>query len=252
MLLVLVMSGAGSARPAADDTPHWVALRRRMVAEQLRGRDITDPRVLDAMERVPRQAFVPESLRPDAYADRALPIGGGQTISQPYIVALMSQLLALRGSERVLEIGTGSGYHAAVLSCLAHEVYSIEIDPQLAASARERLVALGFATVNVRAGDGFLGWPEAAPFDAIVGTAAAPRVPEPLVAQLREGGRLVMPIGSGDDQQLMAGVKHEGRLSLRSVTDVLFVPMTGKVRTPEPVPAPTLRKDPLPPGEGSR
>ncbi|OFV88645.1 MAG: protein-L-isoaspartate O-methyltransferase, partial [Acidobacteria bacterium RBG_16_68_9] len=162
-----------------------------------------------------------------------------QTISQPYVVALMSQMLALRGHERVLEIGTGSGYQAAVLSHLARDVYTIEIDPTLAASADERLAALGHANVHVRTGDGFLGWPDATPFDAIVVTAAAPRIPEPLVIQLVEGGRLVMPIGPDTDQRLVVGVKRGDRLDLRSVGEVRFVPMTGRVRTPERSPLPT-------------
>ena len=203
-----------------------------MVVDQLSARDISDTRVLDAMARVARHAFVPRELQDEAYADRPLPIGGGQTISQPYVVALMTQLLGLRGDEVVLEIGTGSGYQAAVLSRLAQRVYSIEIDADLARSAAERLAALGYGNVQVRDGDGFLGWPQAAPFDAIIVTAATPRIPQPLVAQLREGGRLVAPVGRDGGQQLVRAVKTGGTLKTEPVTDVLFVPMTGLVETP--------------------
>ncbi len=203
-----------------------------MVREQLAERGIADQRVLSALGQVPRHEFVPEADRPRAYTDQPLPIGRGQTISQPYIVALMSELAALHGDEHVLEVGTGSGYQAAVLSLLARDVYSIEIDPVLAEQAGPRLKRLGFKNVTVRAGDGFYGWPDAAPFDVIIVTAAAPRVPERLAAQLREGGRVVIPIGSDETQQLMVGVKQSGTLQLRAASEVLFVPMTGEVRTP--------------------
>jgi protein-L-isoaspartate(D-aspartate) O-methyltransferase len=207
-----------------------------MVREQLEGRDITDRRVLAAMARVPRHAFVPPGTQADAYSDQPLSIGHGQTISQPYVVALMTQLLAPRPDERVLEIGTGSGYQAAVLSELAHDVYTIEIDPHLAAEAQQRLADLGYRNVDVRTGDGFYGWPDAAPFDAIILTAAAPRIPEQLTEQLREGGRLVMPLGSGSTQQLVRGTKRKGRLRLEPMGTVLFVPMTGAVREPTQLP----------------
>jgi protein-L-isoaspartate(D-aspartate) O-methyltransferase len=208
----------------------WSAARRRMVSEQLAARDITDERVLAAMASVPREQFVPPANRRDAYADQPLPIGGGQTISQPYIVAAMTQLLELGGGERVLEIGTGSGYQAAVLAELAKEVYTIEIDPALAKSAGELLVRLGYGAVHVRSGDGFFGWPEAAPFDAIIVTAAAPRLPEKLVAQLRDGGRIVLPLGEGEKQELKVGIKRGDGIELRSRGGVLFVPMTGEIR----------------------
>lgn len=199
----------------------------------MRTEGITDTRVLTAIGRVPRHAFVrPEDQR-FAYIDEALPIAGGQTISQPYIVALMTQLLELRGDERVLEVGTGSGYQAAVLSLLARDVYTIEIEPLLAESARARLHELEYDNVQVRAGDGFYGWEEAAPFDAMIVTAVAPRVPERLIAQLKIGGRIVIPLGEDERQQLMRGVKREGeRLTLETITDVAFVPMRGAVRTP--------------------
>jgi protein-L-isoaspartate(D-aspartate) O-methyltransferase len=210
----------------------WAAARRRMVEEQLRGRDITNERVLHAMETVPRHLFVPPESQADAYGDHPLPIGGGQTISQPYIVALMTQLLDPRRDDVVLEIGTGSGYQAAVLSILVRTVYSIEIDPTLAATAARQLERSGYLNVHVRQGDGFLGWPEAAPFDGILVTAAAPRVPEPLIAQLRDGGRLIMPLGIDGGQRLVRGVKAEGKLDLETIADVLFVPMRGMVLQP--------------------
>ena len=212
------------------DSPVYVAQREQMVTEQLRGRDITDERVLAAMAVVPRHAFVPPELRAQAYADQALPIGHGQTISQPYIVALMSQLLDLHGRERVLEIGTGSGYQTAVLARLAGDVYSIEIDPQLAERARTTLAELGCANVHVLAGDGYYGWPEAAPFDAMIVTAAMPRAPEALLGQLRDGGRVVAPLERGDGEELAVGIKHGDRLDWTAHGGVRFVPMTGEVR----------------------
>jgi len=215
-----------------DSAAHLEADRRRMVREQLVQRGIDDARVLAAISEVPRHEFVPASEQEDAYSDQPLPIGREQTISQPYIVALMTQVLNPKPQDRILEIGTGSGYQAAVLSKLAGEVYTIEIDPELAAEAKQRLADLGYGTVEVRTGDGFYGWPEAAPFDGIIVTAATPRVPEALVRQLRDGGRLIMPLGSGSHQQLMVGTKKEGRLSLVPIRDVLFVPMTGAVREP--------------------
>jgi protein-L-isoaspartate(D-aspartate) O-methyltransferase len=216
------------------DSPATIAQREELVAHQLRERDITDERVLAAMAAVPRHAFVPADLRAQAYADQALPIGRGQTISQPYVVALMTQLLALRGGERVLEIGTGSGYQAAVLSHLAGSVYSIEIDPELAERARTTLAARGYDRVQVRAGDGYFGWPEAAPFDAIIITAAAPRMPEALLGQLRDGGRVVAPLERGGAEELAVGIKEGDRLRWTRHGGVRFVPMTGEVRkTPQ-------------------
>jgi protein-L-isoaspartate(D-aspartate) O-methyltransferase len=201
-----------------------------MVELQLAARDISDERVLAAMGKVPRHEFVPAAYRAKAYTDQPLPIGRGQTISQPYVVALMTQLLKLGDDERVLEIGTGSGYQAAVLAGLAQSVYSIEIDPELAAEAARRLESLGYDNVHIRAGDGFFGWPEAAPFDAILITAATPRVPERLADQLAEGGRLVAPVGAGGEQELTLVTKRNGTLHPRSFGGVLFVPMTGEVR----------------------
>jgi protein-L-isoaspartate(D-aspartate) O-methyltransferase len=211
---------------AAQEEATLARARQQMVERDLKGRDITDSRVLWAMGKVPRHRFVSADLLKQAYADRALPIPEGQTISQPYIVALMTQLLELKGMERVLEVGTGSGYQAAVLAELAKRVYTIEILPGLAASAKARLKDLGYANVEVRAGDGYQGWPEHAPFDAIMVTAGATHIPRPLVSQLKEGGLLVIPVGSGPGvQELLQGRKQGGRLVTRAVAPVRFVPL---------------------------
>jgi len=213
----------------AIGTAQLADARARLV-DSLRAEGITDAHVLTALARVPRHEFVRPEDRGRAYADQALPIGGGQTISQPYIVALMTELLELGGGERVLEVGTGSGYQAAVLALLARDVYSIDIDTTLATAARQRLRRLGYDNVQVRAGDGFYGWQEAAPFDAIVVTAAAPKIPESLVAQLKSGGRLVIPLGEEQRQTLVRARKYDGELKVERVIEVRFVPMTGMVR----------------------
>jgi protein-L-isoaspartate(D-aspartate) O-methyltransferase len=202
--------------------------RRGMVQEQIRDRGIQDPRVLDAMLRVPRHQFVSEDFVAGAYADQPLPIGEGQTISQPYMVAAMTQALELAGDERVLEIGTGSGYQAAVLAVLAREVHSVESVASLAAVAQERLARLGYENVHVHSGDGTLGWPEAAPYDAIVVTAAAPQVPQPLVEQLAEGGRMVIPVGPATEQELLLVRKIEGRVTSETLHYCRFVPLLGR------------------------
>ncbi len=199
-----------------------------MVELQIKPRGITDQRVVASMLNVARHEFVPERYRGAAYADHPLPIGEGQTISQPYIVALMTQCLALQSTERVLEIGTGSGYQAAVLSVLVKEVYTIEIIPSLADSASARLKRLGYDNVRVRCGDGFLGWPEEAPFDAIIITCAPSTLPEPLVAQLADGGRLIVPLGD-DLQVLTLYEKNDGVLISQEIAPVLFVPMKGLI-----------------------
>jgi len=187
---------------------------------------VSDPRILAAMRELPRHLFVPVDWWSEAYGDWPLPTACGQTISQPYIVALMTQLLALRGGEKVLEVGTGSGYQAAVLAEITPHVYTIEILPGLAASAAARLRRLGYTTVKVRTGDGYLGWPEAAPFEGILVTAGATHVPEPLIAQLAEGGRLVIPVGETYGvQELLLGQKKGGRFVLRPVASVRFVPL---------------------------
>lgn len=201
-----------------------------MVNEDLRGRDITDPRVLEAMGRVPRHRFVDPPYERLAYSDFPLPIGEGQTISQPYIVALMTQVLELKPNERVLEIGTGSGYQAAVLAELVKQVYTIEIVEPLAREARDRLRELGYNNIEVRHGDGYRGWPEQAPFDAIILTAAAPRIPHTLIEQLRLGGRMVLPVEGKGFQELLLVKKEIDGITRQTITAVRFVPMTGGIR----------------------
>jgi protein-L-isoaspartate(D-aspartate) O-methyltransferase len=200
-----------------------------MVDEQLRARDIRSARVLEAMLRVPRHLFVPESHRLEAYSDSPLPIGHNQTISQPYIVAFMTQALDVKPDHRVLEIGTGSGYQAAVLAALAKEVYTIEIVAPLAERARATLAGLGYRNVQVRAGNGYLGWPEKAPFDRIMVTAAPDEIPAPLVEQLKIGGLMAIPVGT-DSQELRILRKTAAGLVTLKTLPVRFVPMTGKVR----------------------
>jgi protein-L-isoaspartate(D-aspartate) O-methyltransferase len=199
---------------------------RAMIERQLRGRGILDPAVLRVMSAVPREKFVPKELSNSAYDDRPLPIGYGQTISQPFIVALMTEQLQPKKTHRVLEIGTGSGYQAAVLSDLVAEVYTIEIVRPLAQRAEEVLRELGYKNVYVRAGDGYKGWPEHAPFDAIIVTAAPDHVPAPLVEQLKEGGRMVIPVGESGSQKLYLLEKQAGQIRQTAVIPVKFVPLT--------------------------
>jgi protein-L-isoaspartate(D-aspartate) O-methyltransferase len=212
------------------------ARREAMVRDQLKARDITHPAVLRAMARVPRHEFVPPELALLAYADRPLPIGQGQTISQPYIVALMTQLADPKPGDRVLDIGTGSGYQAAVLAEMGTQVYSIEIVPELGQSAAARLKRLNYTNVAVRVGDGYRGWPEHAPFQAIILAAAAPEVPPALLDQLAPGGRMVIPVDAAGDGQdlLLISRKADGTLERRTIAPVLFVPMTGEARKPKP------------------
>jgi len=221
-----------AARCSSQGEETYDEPRRRMVEEQLRARDIEDPRVLAAMGRVPRHLFVPAALRFRAYADHPLPIGNGQTISQPYIVALMTQLAEVEPDDVVLEIGTGSGYQAAVLSEIAREVATIEIVPDLADTARTRLAALGYKDVTVRTGDGYLGWKEKAPFDAILVTAAAPEVPPPLVEQLGPGGILVIPVGPQSQVQSLLRIQKaaDGSTVTREILPVVFVPLVRQPR----------------------
>lgn len=202
--------------------------RRRALVEELRALGIDDPRVLSAVARVPRHLFVPPELRPYAYEDRPLPIGHGQTISQPYIVALSTQALALEPGDRVLEIGTGSGYQTAVLAELAGEVFTVERVPELSRQAQRRLARLGYRNVRFKVGDGTKGWPEEAPFSAILVTAAAPQVPKSLVEQLEEGGRLVIPLGGRTSQDLWLLVKRKGRLEREYLCPCTFVPLIGE------------------------
>ncbi len=203
--------------------------REGMVKNQLMAGGISNPQVLQVMSEVPRHEFVPVAVRPFAYVNGPLPIGHGQTISQPFIVAYMTQALELTKNDIVLEIGTGSGYQAAILGKLCKEVYTIEIVPELAQSSQQVLSRLGFSNVHVKEGDGYLGWPEKAPFDAVIVTCAPDHVPEPLVNQLREGGRLIIPIGEhGTIQQLVLLRKRDGKILKENKLDVRFVPMTGK------------------------
>ena len=209
--------------------------RERMVTTQIEARGITDPLVLAAMRAVPRERFVPAALARFAYEDRPLPIGEGQTISQPYIVAVMAQAAGLKPGARVLEIGTGSGYGAAVLSWIAAEVYTVERVGVLAEEARGRLAGFGYHTVHVREGDGTLGWAEHAPYDAIVVTAGGPRVPEALLSQLAAGGRLIMPVGSGSRHQRLVRVTRTDTQEYRyeDLEEVAFVPLIGAEGWPD-------------------
>ena len=239
-MLLAVAAGACLQRapqptpePGPESRAERAEERRAMVDRQLRPRGISDPRVLQAMGAVPRHVFVPAALAASAYADTPLPIGLRQTISQPYIVAYMTEAAALGPGARVLEIGTGSGYQAAVLAEVAARVYTIEIVPELAAAARERLAALGYDNVEVRHGDGYRGWPEEAPFDAVVVTAAPDHVPPALVEQLAAGARLVIPVGPDGALQAMTIVTKEADGAATERTfPVRFVPMTGEAQSP--------------------
>jgi protein-L-isoaspartate(D-aspartate) O-methyltransferase len=210
----------------------YLARRQAMVEHDLKGRGIRDARVIAAMGNVPRHLFVAERERGEAYGDYPLPIGEGQTISQPYVVALMTEALRLRPGDRILEIGTGSGYQAAVLAELVNAVYTIEIRKALAEKATERLRTLGYRNVSVRYGDGYFGWEEAAPFDAIIITAAVNHIPPPLIKQLKEGGRLILPLGSTVFYQTLTLVtkKKGGELAVEQMGPVAFVPMTGEAQ----------------------
>jgi protein-L-isoaspartate(D-aspartate) O-methyltransferase len=208
-------------------------LRREMVERQIRRRGVRDPRVLGAMEAVPRHEFVPAGVLHGAYEDSPLAIGEGQTISQPYMVAAMTEALGLTGSQRVLEIGAGSGYQAAVLSLLARKVVAIEFRPLLARAARERLAQLGYSNVSVEIADGSEGWPAAAPYDAILVAAAAPAVPAPLIEQLADGGLLVIPIGTREHQELHRIRKSDGRIEDSPMFACRFVPLVGRHAWPD-------------------
>ncbi|HEY9078157.1 MAG TPA: protein-L-isoaspartate(D-aspartate) O-methyltransferase [Anaerolineaceae bacterium] len=202
--------------------------REQMVREQIERRGIRDPRLLAALRRIPRHLFVPPAERSMAYSDGPLPIGHGQTISQPYIVALMTELAELTGSENVLEVGTGSGYQAALLACLARSVHTIELHAELAEQARQIFTDLELENIYAHTGDGSLGWQAAAPYDAILVTAAAPQPPQPLFEQLAEGGRLVIPVGARGYQELQVWRRQGGELACRDVLGVAFVPLRGR------------------------
>jgi protein-L-isoaspartate(D-aspartate) O-methyltransferase len=212
----------------AEDS--YAKKRQAMMEHDIKGRGIKDKNVLEVMGKIPRELFVDVSLRDRAYADHPLPIGEGQTISQPYIVALMTEALKLKPSDRVLEIGTGSGYQAAVLAEIVKEVFTIEIRKSLAEEATQRLKDLGYKNVKVKFGDGYYGWEEYAPFDAIIITASANHIPPPLIKQLKEGGRLILPLGSTlFYQTLTLATKEKGELNIEEMGGVIFVPMTGEV-----------------------
>lgn len=228
-VLSLLLSAACDSQPITED--EFSLARGRMVQEQLSapGRDVKNPRVLEAMGTVPRHEFVPATVRKFAYADEPLPIGYDQTISQPYIVAFMTEQVDPRPTDRILEVGTGSGYQAAVLSRLVAEVYTIEIVAPLASRAEADLKRLGYNNVQVLAGDGYKGWPEHAPFDGIIVTCAPDHVPQPLIEQLKDGGRMIIPVGPPDNQQLYLLRKHGTQLEQQAVLPVRFVPMTGRL-----------------------
>jgi protein-L-isoaspartate(D-aspartate) O-methyltransferase len=226
---LVVAALAGLALPAVGLADAFAAQRRAMVEEQIRARGVKDARVLAAMEQVPRHLFVPAGEPSRAYADQPLPFAAGRRIYQPYIVALMTSLLDLNGDDKVLEVGTGSGYHAAVLARIARQVYSIEIDPAIATQAGKRLGALGYHNVEIRVGDGYQGWPARGPFDAILLSAAPTKIPQPLIDQLRVGGKMV--VAQGDViQDLLVITKTADGLERRTVIPVRLLPMTGIVR----------------------
>ena len=218
LLLILAM-----AKNPQD--PDYYQLRQKMVNEQIIARGVRTESVIKAMQKVERHLFVPEQYRNFAYSDRPLPIGEGQTISQPYIVALMTELLDLKKSDKVLEIGTGSGYQAAILAEICDSVYTIEIIPSLGKQAQALLRELGYHNIHCKIGDGYLGWPEHAPYDGIIVTCAPSKIPQPLKEQLAEGGRMVIPVGATYTQELVLVTKTKGKLIQKSVIPVRFVPM---------------------------
>jgi protein-L-isoaspartate(D-aspartate) O-methyltransferase len=226
-LLFLAHCTEGKRASNASSKGDYKTMREKMVETQIKARGVKDPRVLAAILKVERHLFVSKDLQASAYSDNPLPIGEGQTISQPYIVALMTELLDLKGDEKVLEVGTGSGYQAAILAELAKEVYTIEIVDKLASSSETLLRELGYKNIKVKAGDGYLGWPEVAPFDAIIITCAPDHIPKPLLEQLKEGGRMVVPVGAYT-QELKRIVKRAGKIETTDVIPVIFVPMTGE------------------------
>lgn len=224
LIAITVLTLSSPMASIGESETAFAQKRAQMVEDQLKARGIKDPRVIQAMLTVKRHLFVPTHSRNQAYEDYPLPIGEGQTISQPYVVALMTELLALKGRERILEIGTGSGYQAAILAELAKEVYTIELLAPLARQAEKLLKELDYKNIQVKSGDGFLGWPEFAPFDGIIVTCAPEKIPEPLLAQLAENGRLVIPVGTYV-QELKLVRKRKGRTTVTDIVPVRFVPM---------------------------
>jgi protein-L-isoaspartate(D-aspartate) O-methyltransferase len=232
ILLTVAVAGcsANENKPAVGEDEDEIMQKRldRMVESQIESRGVTDPAVLNAMSKTPRWKFVPEDLKHRAFEDNPLPIGYGQTISQPYIVAYMTEALLLKPDDRVLEIGTGSGYQAAVLAEIANEVYTVEIIPELGENAADTLSELGYENVHVKIGDGYEGWTEHAPFDAIIVTCAPDHIPQPLLDQLADGGRLVIPVGGTYPQELQRITRVGDEYETEFLTSVLFVPMTGE------------------------
>jgi protein-L-isoaspartate(D-aspartate) O-methyltransferase len=233
LFLTLLLPACPEAKPPVS-APDLAAQRETMVREQILDRGITDPATLEAMRTVPRHDFLPLRLRSEAYADYPLPIGHGQTISQPYIVAFMTEAIRPQPGEKILEIGAGSGYQAAILAAMGAEVYTVEIVEPLAAMARQNLERLGFDKAKVLHADGYRGWPEHAPYDAIVVTCAPDKIPPDLVAQLRDGGRMIIPVGSGLNQDLVLLRKKGDQIEKQSVLPVRFVPMTGEAQSQQP------------------
>ena len=226
LLFIVACTGSENARDDASPASSWV--HENMVRKQIAARGIRDPRILEAMRRVPRHEFVPKEVRPLAYRDRPLPIGYGQTISQPFVMAYMTERLAPEETDRILEVGTGSGYQAAILAELAAEVYTIEIVAPLAARAAADLKRLGYDNVHVREGDGYQGWPEHAPFDGVIVTAAPDHVPRPLVEQLAPGGRMILPLGDVSQRLVLITKDADGTVEQSELLPVRFVPMTGE------------------------
>ena len=229
IFIFMLLLNCTREKPMKHSEEYYQKLRTAMVQQQIIARGVKDPRVIKAMETVPRHKFLPPEEAPFAYADEPRPIGHGQTISQPYIVAFMTEQLHLKPTDRVLEIGTGSGYQAAVLAEIADSVFTIEIIPELAQEAAKRLKALGYDNVVVKQGDGYNGWPEKAPFDAIIVTAAPPKIPPPLLEQLKNGGTMVLPVGVYV-QELVVVKKSATGMAMQNILPVRFVPMTGKVQ----------------------
>ena len=228
-ILMLMLNCSREKQSMKHSEEYYQKLRMAMVEQQIIARGVKDPRVIKAMETVPRHKFLPPEEAPFAYEDEPRPIGHGQTISQPYIVAFMTEQLHLKPTERVLEIGTGSGYQAAVLAEIADSVFTIEIIPELARAAAKRLEVLGYDNVVVKQGDGYNGWSEKAPFDAIIVTAAPPKIPPPLLEQLKNGGTMVLPVGEYV-QELVVVKKSATGMAMQNILPVRFVPMTGKVQ----------------------
>jgi protein-L-isoaspartate(D-aspartate) O-methyltransferase len=231
--LIFSCSQYGNGKTYQDkqtDQDIYTSKRYRMVEQQIERRGIRDSLVLKAMRNVPRHRYVPEGLKNIAYSDRPLPIGERQTISQPYIVAFMTEHLGLKGGEKVLEIGTGSGYQAAILGEIANKVYSIEIISSLGLDAKKLLKTQGYNNIHVRIGDGYAGWPEKAPFDAVIVTAAPGHIPQPLIDQLKPGGKMIIPVGDYYQELILITKSKKGKVTKKSVLPVTFVPMTGKAQ----------------------